>query len=283
MNTVITIKHSVPIETLQHKRPIFNKIAQSYPSRSSIIGANGYISHLSYQHYLLAASLAYKVISISSIIVIGKTGYGKSTLLNTLIGQEIFPTDPVQSCTSKIDAAIYAMFSKNRPSVLSYPYCAPSCRYFALCDLPGIGESLSVDNTYMNMYEHMLDYSSCVIYLLRADQRDYSLDHEAFIKLFPNNRDRRKVVIALNYADKIEPIHRNAGISDDQMQSLQKKRKSISKIFNMDEKNIIPCSAATGYGIDNLTEIALSVFQDNCLEHPAIFNKPDKTIEFLNN
>jgi len=54
----------------------------------------------------------------------------------------------------------------------------------------------------------MLNKSNCVVYLIRADHRDFRIDLECFKALFEmeNENEKSKVILALNYADKIEPV-----------------------------------------------------------------------------
>ncbi len=71
----------------------------------------------------------------STVIFIGKSGYGKSTTLNRIVGKEVFETDDIDACTKDLYCAVYNMNHSN------------DC--FALCDLPGVGESMQADNEYI--------------------------------------------------------------------------------------------------------------------------------------
>ena len=95
--------------------------------------------------------------------------------------------------------------------------------------------------------------SLCVVYVLRADQRDYSIDQAVFRQLF-STEDKNKIIIALTFADKIEPWNRGAELSDEQLASLEKKSASIEKLFGIDSYNIFPCCSQTGYGINKLID-----------------------------
>lgn len=180
-------------------------------------------------------------ISILPVMVIGKTGYGKSSLLNCIIGKSIFPTDDVQICTTKIDAAIFRMGADPQS-------------YLALSDLPGIGESAEADREYMDEYAGLLRSAASVIYVVRADQRDFTIDEHAFKELFQRDEDREKVIIALNFADKIEPINRSFRLSEEQLEALEEKIDLVSEMFQVDSYRIFPCCAQTGYGVEALLE-----------------------------
>lgn len=180
-------------------------------------------------------------ISILPVMVIGKTGYGKSSLLNCIIGKSIFPTDDVQICTTKIDAAIFRMGADPQS-------------YLALSDLPGIGESSEADRKYMDEYAGLLRSAASVIYVVRADQRDFTIDEHAFKELFQRDEDREKVIIALNFTDKIEPINRSFRLSEEQLEALEEKIDLVSGMFQVDSYRIFPCCAQTGYGVEALLE-----------------------------
>lgn len=67
---------------------------------------------------------------------IGKTGYEKSTTLNTLVGKQVFDTDDVNVCTKDLYNSMYRINTSN-----------PS--FFVISDLSGVGESNYADNHYL--------------------------------------------------------------------------------------------------------------------------------------
>lgn len=168
---------------------------------------------------------------------IGKTGYGKSTTLNKIVGKNVFDTSDVNVCTKDLYEAIFRMSDSN---------------FFALSDLPGIGESNYADNRYYEWYRDMLKKSHCVVYILRADQRDFAVDEILFKQMFCSENEKEKVILALNFADKIEPINRTLGLSEEQISNLNKKIIEVSNIFHMPKSKIIYYSANDEINIDSL-------------------------------
>ena len=60
------------------------------------------------------------------------------------------------------------------------------------------------------------------------------------------------VIIALNCADKIEPVNRKGEITEAQKEALEEKCDSIESILSVPSYRIFPCSAHTGYGMEEL-------------------------------
>lgn len=188
-------------------------------------------------------------VTLLQVMFIGKTGYGKSSLLNAIVGQTLFEIDEVQSCTKKLDTVLYRMGQTD------------NIDYLALSDLPGVGESIEADKQYRAWYRDMLCASSCVVYVLRADQRDFSIDEDVFEELFPDGEQRANLVIALNFADKIEPISRDGRISEAQWTALEDKVDMIQELF--DVYTVIPCCAKTGEGISKLVSEIVDILDLN--------------------
>ena len=180
-------------------------------------------------------------ISTLPVMFIGKTGYGKSTLLNYIIGHTVFPVDDIMPCTSEIDAAFFRLGSD-------------PMYYLCLCNLPGVGESMQADQKYIKWYTELVQYSPSVVYVLRADQRDFSVDEEAMNRLFPAQDARDKVVVALNYADKLGAASREGESFSELEDALEKKIEIVADYFSIDSYRIFPCCAHNGYGVKNLLE-----------------------------
>ena len=182
------------------------------------------------------------------IIFVGKTGYGKSTTVNKLTQKNIFGISDNQACTKKCQCIDYAL-SKENPH-----------HYFSLGDLPGLGESVYADDDYLKMYSEFLSKADVAVYVLRADSRDYAIDERAFSKLFRNVKTRERVIIALNCADKVEPINRSYPFlpNEAQLRNINCKIKSVSRIFNIPTSRIVAYSALESWNTQHLVKIICS-------------------------
>lgn len=168
----------------------------------------------------------------------GKTGYGKSSTVNAFFGNTIMETSDVSACTRVCNSLDFEL--------------SPG-HYLSLGDFPGIGESEYRDIEYLTMYKNFMEHATAVVYVVRADTRDYSIDEAAYRTLFQKTSERKKVILAINCCDKIEPISRikQKEPTAAQMESIHKKISSISSIFKPENK-VIPYSATTGWNMDKL-------------------------------
>lgn len=179
------------------------------------------------------------------VTFIGKTGYGKSTTINSIIGKNIFKSDDVKSCTKTGQSVIYKISDYSK-------------HFLSFLDLPGVGESIEEDKKYYDMYSNFLFKSNVVIHVLRADNRDYTIDlelHKTVLKKHRNN-----IVIGLNFSDKIEPINRNNDYEPTikQQENINIKINHLSRLFDVPKENIIPYSAYSKWNINKLIEVIFS-------------------------
>jgi len=175
----------------------------------------------------------------------GKSGYGKSSTVNAFLGEPILKTSDVSACTNRCDCLDFKITDDY---------------FLSFADYPGIGESEYKDKEYIEMYKNFLASSNIVVYVLRADMRDYAIDEHAFQTVFPRDEDKRKVVFSVNCCDKIEPVSRKeSGIpSTDQMINIENKIKTLQGFFKP-HNPIIPYSAQTAWNLDALAEAIVKV------------------------
>lgn len=175
----------------------------------------------------------------------GKTGYGKSSTVNAFFGQSIMKTSDIEACTRACNCLDYEISPGN---------------YLSLSDFPGIGESEYRDMEYLGIYRNFMNSVGTIVYVMRADTRDYSIDEKAYNTLFINHESRKKVIIAINQCDKIEPISRKTQKepSSEQLNNIQEKIKFLEKKFQPTNK-IIPYSAETGWNMSALADEIVNV------------------------
>jgi predicted GTPase len=227
-----------------HHRGHIDEISSRYQAFAKLKHAKIKSSHLKWQNEQDGA-ISYH----AQVAFFGKSGYGKSSTVNAFFGNSILKTSDVAACTRECQSLDFKL--------------SLDC-YLSLADFPGIGESEYRDKEYLKMYKDFLAASTVVVYVIRADTRDYSIDELAYQKVFPTNTDKNKVIFALNCCDKIEPISRNYSFEPnfEQMNNIAKKVSSVKSIFKP-INNIIPYSAETGWNMNKLADAMVSVLSNS--------------------
>ncbi|WP_169304716.1 GTPase family protein [Chloroherpeton thalassium] len=190
----------------------------------------------------------------AQVAFFGKTGYGKSTTVNSFFGNSILKTSDIAACTRECQSLDFEL--------------SPNC-YLSLADFPGIGESEYRDHEYLEMYSNFLSTSTVIVYVIRADTRDYSIDESAYKKVFSTHAHSKKAILALNYCDKVEPISRQylAHPNSEQLKNIDKKIDVVNKIFSPINA-IIPYSAETSWNMNTLAKAIVDIVSDS--EHIEI-------------
>ena len=179
-----------------------------------------------------------KGINASTVAVLGQTGYGKSSLLNTLVNMPAFESDAVKACTRIAQSADLLIKQDLINEGLSF------------LDLPGIGESTHAEHLTKKLYHQSLEFVNVILFVLRADKRDHERDLYLWNELIrPTNLP---VICVLNAIDKIEPLHRGYQLSSQQKLNLKEKQKAVSQLFGIEMNKIHLVSSTEGWGIDSL-------------------------------
>ncbi len=174
-------------------------------------------------------------------IFIGKSGYGKSTTLNAICDAEIFESSPVAACTKTLQCVDFDIRGNGSD-------------IFSLGDLPGVGESVIADQTYIEWYREFIAKSDCVVYVLRADQRDFAIDQQTIAAVLPDQK--QNILIGLNFCDAVEPLSRARPFvpSQAQITNIERKCAEITRIFGIPRDQIIPYSATEKWQLDVLVQ-----------------------------
>jgi len=179
------------------------------------------------------------------VVALGKTGYGKSTTLNKLLQEDAFETSDISGCTRKLQS-------------IEYRFVGDGGQYFcSFADLPGLGERTELDAEYYSLYRRTLANAHVVLYFVRPDQRDYSVDHRAFNELVAGANASDKVILVINAIDKIEPLNRSLPFvpSPEQHRALDQKVALLSRMFLVDRSSIVAVSGSEDYNLDELARM----------------------------
>ena len=132
-------------------------------------------------------------------LLIGRTGVGKSSLINALSSSYVAPVNDVESCTTE---------------TIIYPCCDGDRKLMDIMDSRGISESISTDERITAEDQLLNDISSfnpdVVLFLLAATHRD-NIDKDVdFLKkvkqkYFELNKVNVPVLVVINKADEVQP------------------------------------------------------------------------------
>lgn len=177
-----------------------------------------------------------------TIGLMGKTGAGKSSLINALFQSQLSPVSDVSGCTRQTQR--FSMSMNNH--VLTF------------VDLPGVGESLERDKVYHQLYRNLLPELDLIIWVLKADDRAWSSDEQCYRFLTEQcGYQPSRFLFVLNQADKIEPYRQWNELSHqpspEQAANLELKQQAVITAFKPHHP-VMTVSAAEGFQLTEFTE-----------------------------
>lgn len=208
-----------------------------------------------------------------SIGILGKTGAGKSTLVNALFGSNVRDTSTYKGCSRDVGTVTLEMDGKK----------------LYLYDLPGAGESMERDKEYAPLYKEVLPKLDVVLWVIKADDRALTSD-EIFYKniILPHLKETKTpLLFVLSNADKMEPTYdvkwdksQNPptviSLGEDQIKHLDLKMAEIAKIFHVDKSKVVAVSST---GKWNLKELTLKIIQSvPAQKKAAIYDRTEKDV-----
>lgn len=188
--------------------------------------------------------------------VFGKTGVGKSSLCNALFGRRIAKVSNVKACTRSPQEVLVALTDDGAG--------------MTLVDVPGVGENEIRDDEYRQLYESLLPELDVVLWVLKADDRAYSVD-QRFYKdvVLPTISDCGiPIVFVINQVDKIAPFREWDVDSHlpgkNQTANIQAKLADVRRIFKAGRRSppAVAVSADEKYGLVDLVNVIVKSLPD---------------------
>ena len=185
--------------------------------------------------------------------VFGKTGTGKSSLCNSLFGHDLCEISDISACT-RAPKDVLLQMDKD---------CS-----MTLVDVPGIGESQERDEEYAELYGKLLPELDIILWLIKADDRAFSIDKEFFNNIITPHLDQGKpFFMVLNQVDKIAP-HKDWDEEkhcpgESQFINIEKKRAAISEVFGLLKSKVLAVAATEKYNLTTLVDEIVFALPDD--------------------
>ncbi|QLX96715.1 GTPase family protein [Enterobacter sp. RHBSTW-00593] len=179
--------------------------------------------------------------------IMGKTGVGKSSLCNALFRSEVCAVNAVEACT-------------RQPQRVRLRF---GSHYLTLVDLPGVGESVSRDGEYRELYRDLMPKLDMVLWVLKADDRAFAVEEQFYRDVFAQfSGPLPPVLWVLNQVDKTEPAEQwrwwSAQPSALQAERIAQKQQAVARQLRIAEIDILPVSVRGRYRLSRLVEAMIT-------------------------
>ncbi|EMN5249430.1 50S ribosome-binding GTPase [Enterobacter roggenkampii] len=179
--------------------------------------------------------------------IMGKTGVGKSSLCNALFRSEVCAVNAVEACT-------------RQPQRVRLRF---GSHYLTLVDLPGVGESVTRDGEYRELYRDLMPQLDMVLWVLKADDRAFAVEEQFYQDVFAQFRGPIPPVLwILNQVDKTEPAEQwrwlSAQPSALQAERIAQKQQAVARQLQIAEIDILPVSVRGRYRLSRLVEAMIT-------------------------
>lgn len=195
-----------------------------------------------------------KRIKSHNICFLGRTGNGKTSLINALFGTS-FPTDAHVSSTKEMYTA--TLMADKGDETESY----------TAIDTPGIGE-FSNNDRYYRYYEHAASIADCVVLVMTFDRTDAPAQRLILSLKDILSQQKRKYVIAINHIDSrvvtdsdntYNPWDNENNVPTEQcLKNINERKEILKHKFTgkfPDDFYIVPVCALRNYGIEKLKQV----------------------------
>ncbi|NBI13355.1 GTP-binding protein [[Haemophilus] felis] len=187
---------------------------------------------------------------VPKIGVMGKSGAGKSSLINAILGKPVCETGSVGGCTRA--------FQEEHLHIGRHQ--------ITFMDLPGIAENENRHQEYSKLYAEKVQDLDLILWVIKVDDRANKNDEEFYndlIKVYKKDR----ILFVLSQCDKAEPTrdwnYEKYCPSNKQLNVIKDNQNRLANDFNVPLNTVIPvaCEFYDGkfdrYNVDLLVQVCV--------------------------
>ncbi len=159
--------------------------------------------------------------------VMGKSGAGKSSLINAIVGKQVCKTGGVGGCTRA--------FQEERSIIGNST--------IIFMDLPGIAENQNRDLEYKKLYAEKVKGLDLILWVIKVDDRANQNDEE-FYNWLIKYCHKERILFVLSQCDKAEPSrdwdYKTYQPSEAQLSIINQNKQRIVNDFKVSSDNVLP-------------------------------------------
>ncbi|MBN6068996.1 50S ribosome-binding GTPase [Aggregatibacter actinomycetemcomitans] len=159
--------------------------------------------------------------------IMGKSGAGKSSLVNAILTKAICETGGVGGCTREI---------QEEKAVINGTK-------ITFVDLPGVAENKDRHSEYDKLYAEKIKELDLILWVIKVDDRANKNDEEFYEELI-QYYDKKRILFVLSQCDKAQPNREfdypNFKLSQKQLDNISQNKKRISEYFNIPANYVLP-------------------------------------------